>query len=86
MANHTSAKKSIRQTLKRTEENRSRMSRIRTLLRKVDEAIESKDKVSAQAAFAVAQPVLARSLKHNAFHKNTMARKISRLSARIKAI
>jgi small subunit ribosomal protein S20 len=86
MANTASARKRIRQTEKRTERNRARRSRVRTFLRKVEQAIASGDKTQAQAAFQEAQPELQRAAGKGVFHANTVARKISRLSARIKAL
>ncbi len=86
MAHHQSAKKSIRQTVKRTAINRDRKSRIRTFLTKVEAAIASGDKVAAQAALRVAEPELMAGVTRNIFKLNTAARKISRLSARIKAL
>ena len=66
--------------------NKSRRSRIRTFLRKVEEAIESGDRDAASAALRAAQPELMRGVTKGIFHKNTAARKMSRLSARVKAI
>jgi small subunit ribosomal protein S20 len=86
MANTASARKRIRQTEKRTERNRARRSRVRTFLRKVEQAIASGDKTQAQAAFQEAQPELQRAAGKGVFHANTVSRKISRLSARIKAL
>ena len=86
MANHKSAEKRIRQTERRTEVNRARISRIRTFLKKVETAIATGDKSAADAAFREAQPELMRGVSKGVLHKNTVSRKISRLSARIKAI
>ena len=86
MAHHKSAKKRIRQTETRTEVNRARVSRIRTFLKKVETAIESGSKDGARAAYLAAQPELHRGVAKGALHKNTVARKLSRLSARIKAL
>lgn len=86
MANTASARKRIRQTEKRTERNRARKSRMRTFLRKVEQAIASGDKGAAQAAFQAAQPELQRAATKGVVHDNTVARKLSRLSARIKAL
>jgi small subunit ribosomal protein S20 len=86
MANTASARKRIRQTEKRTERNRARKSRMRTFLRKVEQAIASGDKNAAQQAFQVAQPELQRAATKGVVHDNTVARKLSRLSARIKAL
>ncbi len=86
MANTPSARKRIRQTEKRTERNRARRSRVRTFLRKVELAIAGGDKGAAQTAFQAAQPELQRAAGKGVFHANTISRKLSRLSARIKAI
>ena len=86
MANHVSAEKRIRQTARRTAVNGARMSRIRTFVKKVETAIASGDKTAARAAFAAAQPELQRGAQKGVVHKNTVARKLSRLSARIKAL
>jgi len=84
MANTASARKRIRQTEKRTVRNRARRSRVRTFLRKVEQAISGGDKTQAQDAFRAAQPELHRAVTKGVFHRNTVARKLSRLSARIK--
>ena len=86
MANHKSAEKRIRQTERRTAVNKARLSRIRTFVKKVETAIASGNKKSAQDAFKAAQPVLMRGVGQKVVHKNTVARKLSRLSARIKAL
>lgn len=86
MATHVSAEKRIRQTARRTQVNRARMSRIRTFVKKVETAIAARDKDGARAAFAAAQPELQRGAQKGVLHKNTVARKLSRLSARIKAL
>ena len=86
MANTASAKKRVRQTIKRTEIQKSRRSRIRTFVRKVEEAIEAKDSKIASECLRAAQPELMRGVTKGLFHKNTISRKLSRLSARVKAI
>ncbi|MBD0270778.1 MAG: 30S ribosomal protein S20 [Acetobacteraceae bacterium] len=86
MANTASARKRIRQTEKRTARNRARRSRVRTFLRKVEQAIAGGDKTQAQEAFRAAQPELHRAVTKGVFHRNTVARKLSRLSARIKVL
>jgi small subunit ribosomal protein S20 len=86
MANTTSAKKAARQTERRTMINKSRRSRMRTFIRKVEEAIASGNRDAADAAFRAAQPEIARSAQKGVIHKNTASRKISRLSARIRAM
>ena len=85
MANTASARKRIRQTEKRTERNRSRRSRVRGFIRKVEMAIAGGDKSVAQEALRAAQPEMQRAADKGVFHDNTVARKLSRLSARIKA-
>lgn len=86
MANYASAKKRIRQTVKRSEVNRSRLGTMRTALRKVEEAIVSGDQAAAQAAFKVAEPLVARGAQKGVVPRNTAARRVSRLSKRIKAL
>lgn len=86
MANSLSAKKRVRQSERRTAVNRDRRSRIRTSIKKVEETIASGDKNAAQAALKVAQPEIMRGAAKGIVHKNTASRKISRLSARIKAL
>ncbi len=84
MANHKSAEKRIRQTITRTEINRARVSRIRTFVKKVESAIQVGKKSEAQQAFKEAQPELMRGVSKGVIKKGTAARKLSRLSARIK--
>lgn len=86
MANSPQAKKRIRQTARRTVANRMRLSRIRTHVRKVEEAIAGGDADAAKAALRAAEPELARGARHGVLSRNMASRKISRLSARIKAI
>lgn len=86
MANHKSAEKRIRQTERRTLVNRNRVSRIRTFVKKVEAAIESGDKAAAAEAFKAAQPEMHRGITKGVLQKNTVARKLSRLSGRIKAL
>lgn len=81
-----SAKKRLRQTPRRTEVNRTRRSRLRTFVRKVEEAIEAGDKTAAQAALAVAEPVLIASAQKGVVHRNTAQRRVSRLAKRINAM
>jgi small subunit ribosomal protein S20 len=83
MPHHKSAEKRLRQTEKRTTVNRARMSRVRTFVKKVETAIQSGDKAAAEAAFLVAQPEMHRATTKGVMHRNTVARKLSRLSARI---
>lgn len=86
MANTPQSKKRARQTERRTAVNKARRSRIRTYLRKVEEAIAAGQADDAAAALRAAQPELARGVTKGVLHKNTVARKMSRLSARIKAL
>ena len=86
MANIKSAKKRARQTPKRTAINRSRMTRIRSHVKAVEEAIASGKKSDATAALRAAQPEMMRGATKGVVHKRTVSRKLSRLSARIKAL
>lgn len=86
MANTTSAKRAVRQIARRTAVNTARRSRVRTHLRTVEEAIVAGDAVAAKAALKVAEPELMRAVGKGVFHKNTAARKISRLSRSVKAL
>lgn len=86
MANHASARKRVRRNERRAEINTTRRSRIRTFVKKVEEAISEGNADNAKAALQAAQPELQRGVAKGILHKNTVARKLSRLSARIKAI
>ncbi|MBB05088.1 30S ribosomal protein S20 [Pseudooceanicola sp.] len=86
MANTPQSKKRARQLVNRTTVNKARRSRIRTFLRKVEEALASGDKTAATAALQAAQPELMRGVAKGVVHKNTAARKMSRLTSRVKAI
>jgi small subunit ribosomal protein S20 len=86
MANNPQSKKRARQNVRRAAINKARRSRIRTYIRKVEEAIAAGDKTAAQDALRVAQPELMRGASKGVFHKNTAARKVSRLAARVKAL
>ena len=86
MANIKSAKKRARQAVKRTETNRARVSRIRTFVKKVETAIASGDKGAAEAALKAAEPEVARGVSKGVLHRNTGARKISRLTHRVRAM
>lgn len=86
MANHKSAEKRIRQTKTRTEVNKVRVSRIRTFVKKVEAAIDTGKKADAEQAFKAAQPELMRGVSKGVMKKNTVSRKLSRLSARIKKL
>ncbi|MFZ4807106.1 MAG: 30S ribosomal protein S20 [Hyphomicrobiaceae bacterium] len=86
MANTSSAKKAARQAVRRTEVNKARRGRMRTEVRKVEEAIAAGDKTAAVAAFKVAEPILVRTAQKGVAHKKTASRKVSRLAARIKSL
>ncbi len=86
MANHLSSKKRIRRNGRRAMINRMRASRIRTHVRKVEEAITTGNKTHAEAAFHVAVPELMRGVNKGIIHRNKAARKISRLCARLKSL
>ncbi len=86
MANTKSAKKAARQAVHRTEVNKARTSRARTAVRSVEEAISSGDKEAAAKALRAAAPLLARTAQKGVIHKKTASRKVSRLSARVKAL
>jgi small subunit ribosomal protein S20 len=86
MAHHISAKKRIRTNARRGDVNHSRVSRIRTFLKRVETAIAAGDKSVAQAEFKLAQPEMQRGATRGVLHDNTVSRKLSRLSARIKAM
>jgi len=86
MANTPSAKKATRKIARRAEVNRNRRSRMRTHVRKVEEAIASGNAAAAAEAFKNAQPELMRAAQKGVLHKNTASRKVSRLAARVKAI
>jgi small subunit ribosomal protein S20 len=86
MANSKSAEKRIRRNERREEINQARIGRIRTFVKKVEGAIASGDKGVAEAAFRAAQPEVQRGVTKGVLHRNTAARKLSRLSGRIKAL
>jgi small subunit ribosomal protein S20 len=86
MASHKSAEKRFRQTVKRTAINRSRVSRVRTFVKKVEVAIATGDREAAQAALQLAQPELHRAVTKGVLHRNTVSRKLSRLAARVNAL
>ena len=86
MAHHQSAKKRIRRNARRAQVNRIRISRIRTFVKKVELAIASGDKEAATTAFRLAQPELHRGVAKGVVQRNNAARKLSRLSSRIKAM
>ena len=86
MAYHKSAEKRHRQTIKRTLVNRSRISRIRTYIKNVELAVNSGDVEAAQSAFRAAQPEIQRGVTKGVLHKNTAARRISRLALRLRVL
>jgi len=86
MANTKSAKKAARQTVRRTNANKGRRSRMRSYARKVEEAIEAGDKKAAAAALKEAEPVLARTAQKGLLHRKTASRKVSRLAKRVSAM
>lgn len=86
MANHKSAKKRIRRNARRTEINKARTSRIRTFIKKIETAITAGNAQDAEAAFKAAQPEVQRGVSKGIIHKNTAARRLSRLSSRIKTL
>ncbi len=86
MANSPQSKKRARQAERKTAVNKARRSRIRTFLRKVEEAIASGEKSAAEAALRAAQPELMRGVTKGVLHKNTASRKMSRLASRVKAL
>lgn len=86
MANTPSAKKATRKIARRTAVNKNRRSRVRSFVRKVEEALASGDKAAAEAAFKSAEPELMRAANKGVVHRNTAARKVSRLSRRLKTL
>jgi small subunit ribosomal protein S20 len=86
MANNPSARKRIRQTERRTARNQARKSRMRTFVKKVETAIAGGDRGAAREALRIAQPEMQRAASKGVVHRNAVARKLSRLSARIKAL
>jgi small subunit ribosomal protein S20 len=86
MANTASAKKMVRKIERRTLVNRNRRSRIRTFIRKVDEALAKGDRAAAELALKAAEPEIMRGVTKGVLHKNTAARKVSRLARRVQAL
>jgi small subunit ribosomal protein S20 len=86
MANTSSAKKATRKIARRTAVNKNRRSRVRTFVRKVEEALAAGDKAAAEVAFKTAQPELMRAATKGVLHRNTASRKVSRLAQRLKAL
>ncbi|ENN94171.1 30S ribosomal protein S20 [Bartonella bovis] len=85
MANTLSAKKAVRKIAARTQVNKVRRSRVRTFIRKFNDALISGDKISAEVAFKNFEPEIMRAVSKGVFHKNTAARKVSCLAKRLKA-
>jgi small subunit ribosomal protein S20 len=86
MANTSSAKKATRKIAARTSVNKSRVTRVRTYVRKVEEAIASGDQAKATAALKAAEPEIMRAVTKGVIHKNTASRKVSRLANRVKSV
>ena len=86
MANHSSSKKAIRQIEVRTEQNRARVSRIRTFIKKVETLLAEGNKSEIIAALRQAEAEIMRGVTKGVMHKNTASRKVSRLSKRVKAL
>jgi small subunit ribosomal protein S20 len=86
MANNPGARKAIRKIARRTEVNKARRSRVRTFVRKFEEAIAAADAATAKTAFVEAQSELMRAVSRGVVHKNTGARKVSRLAAQLKKL
>jgi small subunit ribosomal protein S20 len=86
MAHHRSAKKRIRQTIKRTEVNRARTSRVRTFIKRVEKAVAAGDAGEARAALQVAEPEIRRAVTRRVLKLNTASRRISRLSKKVNSL
>ncbi len=86
MANTSSAKKMVRKIARRTAVNKNRRSRMRTFIRRVEEAITGGDQAAAKAALQAAEPEIMRAVSKGILHRNTGSRKVSRLSSRVKAM
>lgn len=86
MADHSSAKKAIRQIATRTEQNRNRISRIRTFIKKVETLVEAGNQKEALVALREAESEIMRGVSHGTIHKNTGSRKVSRLTKRVKSL
>jgi small subunit ribosomal protein S20 len=86
MANTKSAQKAVRKIARRTEVNKSRRTQMRTFVKRVEAALESKDGAAAAEALKAAEPKLARAAQKGIVHKNAASRKISRLTKRVKAL
>jgi small subunit ribosomal protein S20 len=86
MPSHKSAEKRVRKTARRTEVNKSRRSEVRSAVRKVEEALATGDKRAAETALKAAEPAIMRGVSKGVIHRNTGSRKVSRLTARVKAL
>jgi small subunit ribosomal protein S20 len=86
MAHHRSAKKRIRQTIKRTEINRARTSRVRTFIKRVEKAVAAGDATEARAALQLAEPEIRRAVTRRVLKLNTASRRISRLSKKVNSL
>ena len=86
MANTSSAKKATRKIAARSTVNKSRVTRVRTYLRKVEEALAAGDREKAGAALKAAEPEIMRAVTKGVIHKNAASRKVSRLAARVKSV
>jgi small subunit ribosomal protein S20 len=86
MANNPGAKKAIRKIARRTEVNKARRSRMRTFVKKFEEALSAGDAAAAKTAFVIAESELMRAVGHGVLHKNTGSRKVSRLAAQLKKL
>lgn len=86
MANTSSAKKAMRQAARRTVVNKTQRTRMRSVVRQVEEAIAAGDRDAATAAFKLAEPVVMRTGQKNVIHRNSASRKVSRLAKRIKSM
>jgi small subunit ribosomal protein S20 len=86
MANTPSAKKAARKIARRTAVNRSRRTKMRTYIRKVEEAVAAGDSGAAAAALHAAEPIVMRAAQNGIVHKNTASRKVSRLAKRVQAM
>ena len=86
MPNKASAKKRLRQTVKKTTENKNRKTRIKTFVKKVEQAIVQGDQAAANKVFSAAQSEIMRGVTKGVLHKNSASRKISRLNSRIKSL
>ena len=86
MANTPSAKKAVRKIARKTAINRDRKSKMRSYIRRVDEAIAAGDQAAAEAALKDAQPLIMRAANAGIVHKNAASRKVSRLAHKVKAL